>query len=176
MNRTRAAISVGIVLLVTCGEPSPRAASGGGDTTQPKGIFRTVHLAGSDVVVLGQPLHDKQRLGKVLGDSVVRLDDARFGGATDIRILLAPGDTVRGMIYDYGPDSAFEARVADYVQLLGPPARRYSRGTRDVDLTDVVEWNDSVTHFELRWITRGSGAVAQSVLLDRRLGGSRGGD
>lgn len=44
---------------------------------------------------------------------------------------LAPGDTVRGMTYDYGVDTAFDARVEDYVKILSPPTRRSIRGTKD---------------------------------------------
>ena len=134
-----------------------------------KPIFRTVRLEHSEVI-LGQPLLDKASLGQLLGDTAVRLANARFGGAEAISIQLAPGDTVRGMTYDYGVDTAFDARVEDYIRILGAPTRRFTRGSHD-DLTDVVQWEDSLTSFELRWIPRGAGAIAQSVLLDRRLAG-----
>ena len=132
-------------------------------------IFRTVHLEHAEVT-LGQPLRDKASLGQVLGDSVVRLANAKFGGAEAIWIQLTAGDTVRGMTYDYGVDTAFDSRVEEYTEILGPPTKRSTRGTRD-EPRDVVQWDDSLTHFELRWIPRGAGAVAQSVLLDRRLAG-----
>ena len=144
-----------------------------GETTlfvsERKPIFRTVHLEGVDVV-LGQRLLDKTKVGEPVGDTAVRVPNARFADAKAILISLGPGDTVRGMTYDYGVDAAFDVRIQDYVQLLGPPTRRSAHGTAGVDLMDVVEWEDSSTNFELRWITQGQGAVAQSVLRDRQSG------
>jgi hypothetical protein len=170
MTIARAICVVAICLLCAC---ERRPARIEGETTlfvrERKPIFRTVHLEGVDVV-LGQRLLDKAKVGEPVGDTAVRVPNARFAGAKAIQISLGPGDTVRGMTYDYGVDTAFDVRIQDYVQLLGPPTRRSARGTAGVDLTDIVEWEDSATHFELRWITTGQGAVAHSVLRDRQSG------
>ena len=152
--------------VLACAEARPVEDADTNAAELPKPIFRSVQF-GQGEVTLGEPLRDKKRLGEVTSDTILRLADSVFGGAQAIWIHLGPGDTVRGMTYEYGVDTAFDARIASYIPLLGPPTRRTSRGTPDVDLTDVIEWQDSATHFELRWITRPGGAIAQSELRDR---------
>lgn len=159
----------GLLLLAAACTGSADSREGAeGAPEKPAAIFRTVHFEHADVT-LGQPLGDKAALGAVLGDTAVRLAKGRFGGAQAITIALAPGDTVRGMTYDYGVDTTFEARVTDYVKSLGPPTQRWSLGSPGAPLGEVVEWDDSVTHFELRWLRQNGPAVTQSELLDRRL-------
>ena len=84
-------------------------------------------------------------------------------------ILLGAGDTVRGMTYDYGVDTAFDARAAGYVGALGPPTARWVLGSPGQARGMVVEWEDSLTRFELSWLRRNGAIVAQSELIDRRL-------
>lgn len=148
------------------GSPSARDA-GASQADGAKSMFRTVHL-GRGEVTLGEPLRDKAALGQVFGDTALQIANAKFGGADAIWVSLAPGDTVRSMTYEYGLDTAFDARVNEYVKLLGQPARRFTRGAPE-HLSEVVQWEDSATHFELQWVPQGSGAVARSILSDRRM-------
>lgn len=167
--RTARVFVAGLLLLAAACTRSAVSRTGGeASRAKPTAIFRTVHFEDVDVT-LGRPLRDKASLGAVLGDTAVQLAKGRFGGAEAIMVALASGDSVRGMTYDYGVDTTFEARVADYVNALGPPTVRWRLGRPDAPLGEVVEWDDSLTHFELRWSRRNGAAVAQSELLDRHL-------
>lgn len=132
-----------------------------------RAIFREVRIE-EGTLRLGEPVERLSALGIVLADTLVRLHDAAFGGAQAILLHLGPGDTLRGMTYEYGRDTDFETRVADYVTTLGPPMTRSQRGQPDVDLTDVVVWEDSLTRFELQWVARRTGAESRSILRDRQ--------
>src|SRR5687767_11727668 len=123
-----------LLAAIACGESSSAR-----DTARVVGerapIFRSVDF-GAFTVALGKPLQDKASLGQLVGDTAVLLADAKFGGAEAIIVHLSPGDTVRGMTYEYGVDPDFERRMTEYTDMLGPPTRQQSIGSPEAP-TDV---------------------------------------
>jgi hypothetical protein len=153
--------------LITCARPI-RVES----PTKP--IFREVRLPGR-VVILGGPFGDKASYGTLVADTLLRLHEAAFAGAEDIYVHLGPGDTVRGMTYEYGRERDFEKRVADYYPLLGLPIERerVPLPTTSPTLLDQlplerVVWQDNLTRFELHLDTVPGARRSRAVWLDRR--------
>jgi hypothetical protein len=166
----RLALLVAATLLATTCARAPRVE------TSTRAIFREVKLP-NRTVVLGAPFADKARYGTLVADTILRLHEASFAGAEAIYVHLGPGDTVRGMTYDYGREWDFEKRVTDYYPLLGPPTERVRlRGSPPSPLVldraplELVVWQDPRTRFELHLDTVlvPRARVSRAVLLDRR--------
>src|SRR5919106_3339860 len=102
-------------------------------------IFRHVQVTGGRVV-LGEVMRDKERLGRLVSDTVVALRPEVLGGAEAIKIHLGRGDTVRMMEFEYAPDTDFRATLREYTESLGKPLDiiESSQGTR-------AFWMDGVT-------------------------------
>ena len=156
-----------VLLTATCA-PSARV------DTASRRIFREVKLP-DRTVVLDAPFGDKARYGTLVADTLLRLHEAAFASAQEIYVHLGPGDTVRGMTYDYGRERDFEKRVADYHPLLGQPLERIrlphtAPSTLILDRIplELVVWQDDRTRFELHLDTVPGGRRSRAVWLDRR--------
>ena len=112
-------------------------------------------------MVLGEVMRDKERLGRLVSDTVVALRPEVFGGAEAIKIHLGRGDTVRMMEFEYAPDTDFRATLREYTESLGKPLDMIesSQGTR-------AFWMDGVTRFELGWEVRGGSKRYYALMID----------
>jgi hypothetical protein len=142
--------------------------------TSSRQIFREVKLP-DRTVVLATPFGDRDRYGTLVADTLLRLHEASFAGAQAIYVHLGPGDTVRGMTYEYGRERDFEKRVTDYYPLLGPPLERKrvpppeaSAQMVDHIPLELVVWQDKRTRFELHLDTVPGARHSRAVWLDRR--------
>jgi hypothetical protein len=145
--------SLPLLLLVALG------CGRGRDTPGP--IFREITVGTGQKLALGAPIPaDVMPLLELQAERLLRFREGTIGDAASIVVALAPDGRVRSIDFLYAPGTDYAAKVAGYVEDLGPPAWAGPAGAMQ-----VTRWEDPRTRFEV--FTQNP--VVGSRLLDRAL-------
>jgi hypothetical protein len=129
----------------------------------PEPIFRHVDTELS-TIRLGERWNGGGVPGAKLSDTVVALPAGSFSGAQAIRVHRTREGVVTMVMFDYPQTADFLRMHAEYVELLGPPAR-HDRPA-DTEAAERLIWQDSRTRFELTRDPKRSVSTIYSRLTD----------